>query len=427
MINSLDKNLEYLYSLDGRGIRLGLARIKLFVEYLNNPQAKLKIIHVAGTNGKGSTCAMLFSILQALGFRVGLFTSPHLLKFNERIRINNKFISDKEIIDFIKKNRPFIDKNHTTFFETTTAMALNHFANQKVDYAIMEVGLGGRFDATNIVTPVVSIITSLGKDHEKRLGKTIKEIAGEKAGIAKPGIPCVVAKQRPTIKQHLINIISDKKSTFIYAPDICTITRKTQSVYGQNIDINYNNITLENAILPLLGKHQLINLQTAIGAMDQICDIVANKKALQTGINKILWPGRMQILQKQPLVIYDVGHNAHGIRQVVNSLTNLLPEIQIDVLLGLKGNKKHDMLGDSLKKLNGEIFITEVPDTSSSSPDQVFRSLLKKIDRKKLHIISKPEQILMKYKTELTQNECLLILGSHYIAPTINKYFCVFT
>ncbi|MBU4443533.1 bifunctional folylpolyglutamate synthase/dihydrofolate synthase, partial [bacterium] len=179
--SSIHQDLQYLYALDEKGIKPGLKRVLLFLDRIGNPQKKIRTIHVAGTNGKGSICAIIASILQAAGYKVGLYTSPHLIRFNERIRVDNEKISDKEIVSFLHNHRSLVDEIDTTFFETTTAMAFDHFRRRKVDIAVLETGLGGQFDATNVVTPLLSVITPIGKDHEEFLGNTLAKITREKA------------------------------------------------------------------------------------------------------------------------------------------------------------------------------------------------------------------------------------------------------
>ncbi|MCK4716038.1 MAG: bifunctional folylpolyglutamate synthase/dihydrofolate synthase, partial [Candidatus Marinimicrobia bacterium] len=282
--STIHQDLQYLYALDGKGIKPGLKRVLLFLDRIGNPQKKIRTIHVAGTNGKGSTCAIIASILQAAGYKVGLYTSPHLIRFNERIRVDNEKISDEEIVSFLHNHRPLIDEIDTTFFETTTAIAFDHFRRRKVDIAIIETGLGGRFDATNVVTPLLSVITPIGKDHEEFLGNTLAKITREKAGIIKTGVPCLAARQRPGVKQILKNYARDKSSVFHYAPDLCRVSGVDRQIDGQEVNIKCDGLRLNGVTLPLIGDHQVSNLQTAVSVVRLIPGFRIPPETIQKGV-----------------------------------------------------------------------------------------------------------------------------------------------
>ena len=196
-MSKYQETLQYLFNLQLAGIKLGLDNVSALLKYMDNPQKKWPAVHVAGTNGKGSTAAFLFSILQQAGLRVGLYTSPHLVDFSERIRVNNQRITWEEIVDYTQRIKPQIDKNNNTFFEATSAIAFQFFADQRVDIAVIETGLGGRLDATNLVDPLITVITPIGYDHQQYLGDTIQQIAEEKAGIIKQGVSCVTNNNSP--------------------------------------------------------------------------------------------------------------------------------------------------------------------------------------------------------------------------------------
>jgi len=281
-----------------------LTNIILFAEILGNPHNNFKSIHVAGTNGKGSTSHMLASILQEANYKVGLYTSPHLKDFRERIKINGSEIPEVEVIDFILQNKGFLEENKLSFFEMTVGMAFDYFSKQKVDIAIIEVGLGGRLDSTNIITPVLSVITNIGLDHTQMLGNSLKEIANEKAGIIKPGIPVIIGETQPETMPVFWEVAAKLNAEIIFSEDIPA-----------------TNLTSD-----LKGNYQKHNIQTVTTAIEKLTKngwkISGNdvynglqKVRVNTGLR-----GRWDILQTNPMVICDTAHNKEGLRYVFDQL-----------------------------------------------------------------------------------------------------------
>lgn len=275
----------------------------LLAKHLNNPEKKLKTIHIAGTNGKGSTSSMIASILQEAGYKVGLYTSPHLKDFRERIKINGEMISKNFVIDFIQKNKNFFEQNHLSFFEMTVGLALEYFVEEKVDIAIIEVGLGGRLDSTNIITPLVSVITNIGFDHTQFLGNTLEAISFEKAGIIKQEIPVVIGEYLPETKQVFLNKTKETNSQIFFASDLI----------------------LEDYPCSLLGDYQIHNKKTVIQTIKVIQDTFpVSEEDLQNGLLNVIQNtgllGRWQQLQSNPKVICDTAHNSHGLAIVLNQI-----------------------------------------------------------------------------------------------------------
>lgn len=277
--------------------------IKL-AEYLNNPEKKFKSIHVAGTNGKGSTSSMIASILQEAGYKVGLYTSPHLKDFRERIKINGKEISQDFVIDFIDRNKSFFEENHLSFFEMTVGLAFEYFAKETVDVAVIEVGLGGRLDSTNIINPLVSVITNIGFDHVALLGDTYEAIAFEKAGIIKPNVPVIIGEYTNETKPVFINKAKQTNSEIIFASEIHT-----------------NDI-----ISDLNGNYQIHNKKTAAATIDVLrryfsVSEEAERKGFANVIRNTNLQGRWQILNQKPLVVTDTAHNADGLNAVMKQIS----------------------------------------------------------------------------------------------------------
>ena len=326
--DSIQDLLNYLFSLHRFGIKPGLDRIQFLLSFLENPETLYPCIHVAGTNGKGSVCSILASILQSAGYKTGLYTSPHIRLFNERIRINGECIPNEDIARLASKLMPEIEKEHTTFFEVTTAMAFAWFAEQNVDIAIIETGMGGRLDATNVIeSPLATIITSIDLDHTEYLGSDLLSIASEKAGIMKKGSPIIIGESR-------IELLSFFKSFAIHKQaSSCIIIDKESSVQSvrynkdlsMNVDLSIGNQKYVEVKSERAGLHQIRNIQTALLALHEIselfpCDELSIRKGIEftsliSGIH-----GRIQLLQTNPPIIIDVGHNPACIKRLLETI-----------------------------------------------------------------------------------------------------------
>ncbi|MBT8308684.1 MAG: bifunctional folylpolyglutamate synthase/dihydrofolate synthase [Maribacter sp.] len=279
-----------------------LDNILAFSAHLGNPETRFKSIHVAGTNGKGSSSHMLASILQEAGYKVGLYTSPHLKDFRERIRINGKTIGKKQVVKFIKKNKVFLEENKLSFFEMSVGMAFDYFGQKKVDIAIIEVGLGGRLDSTNIITPEVSLITNIGMDHLDMLGDTLEKIAQEKAGIIKENIPVVISEYQEEIAETFIATAKSKNAKILFAEQV--------------IDRQYKS--------SLQGNYQSKNIKGVVAVLKELKGFKVKKKHIKRGLKKVIKNtgimGRWQILGKSPLVICDTAHNKEGLAYIMAQL-----------------------------------------------------------------------------------------------------------
>lgn len=327
------QTLEFLftqlpvYQRDGKAAyKANLNNTLALDEYFGHPHTKFKTVHVAGTNGKGSVSHMLSSILQEAGLKVGLYTSPHLVDFRERIKMNGKEIPEADVVGFVEQHKEFINELKPSFFEMTVAMAFDYFAKQEVDIAVIEVGMGGRLDSTNIITPLVSIITNIGLDHTQFLGNSLSEIAREKAGIIKNGIPVIIGEYTD-VTYNVFKEVAEENDAFICFSQNRFIVRVIEGESGyQNFTVrNEQSGTTFNVSLDLLGDYQRKNIPAVFGAL-QILVPYFNipKEAITNGLCKVVLntglKGRWQILNKKPRVICDTGHNMEGIEQVVKQL-----------------------------------------------------------------------------------------------------------
>ena len=294
---------------------------------MGNPQDDFKSIHVAGTNGKGSTSHMMASVFQEAGYKVGLYTSPHLKDFRERIKINGELIAEENVVHFIKKHQSFFLQNQLSFFEMTVGMAFDFFKNEKVDIAIIEVGLGGRLDSTNVIKPEIAVITNIGLDHTRFLGETIKEIAHEKAGVIKTKTPVVIGEYTEETKAIFLRKSKETNSPILFAEDISTPKLK----------------------IDLLGDYQLKNSQTAYTALSVLKKMgwKLSKEIIQAGLKKIIkntgLSGRWQILNHTPKVICDTAHNREGLSLVMKQL-NTVSYDQLHIVLGVVDDKNLDTI-----------------------------------------------------------------------------------
>jgi len=298
------------------------------LNHLDNPQHNFKSIHIAGTNGKGSVSHSLASVFQEAGYKTALYTSPHLRDFRERIRINGEMISEDKVVSFIDKNKQKLEELELSFFEMTVAMAFDYFSKEKVDIAIVEVGMGGRLDSTNVIRPELSLITNISLDHVKFLGENEALIAVEKAGIIKPETPVVIGETQERSKEVFIEKAKEQNSPIYFADQIMECRKnETESIEYQDFDIYKNNaLYLKNLQYPLLGNYQKKNLATIICALDIVRDKFNVKdEHILNGLAKVITNtglmGRWQIINKKPLAIADTGHNVAGINEVVKQLS----------------------------------------------------------------------------------------------------------
>ena len=316
-----------MYQRQGKvAFKKDLTNILAFSKELDFPEKKFKTIHVGGTNGKGSTSHMIASILQEAGYKVGLYTSPHLKNFTERIRINGSEVSKGFVAGFIEKNKSFLEKHQLSFFEMTVGMAFDYFATQKVDIAIIEVGLGGRLDSTNVITPEVSVITNIGLDHTQFLGETLPEIAFEKAGIIKENTTVVIGERQKEVESIFVEKAKELNSEIVFASD-----------------------SIQNYKTDLLGDYQQKNLKTAILTIEKLKDFIVDKNQIEKGLLNVVentnLKGRWQVLQESPKVICDTAHNTEGLTLTMKQLKKENYN-NLHIVLGVVSDKKlDDVLG----------------------------------------------------------------------------------
>ena len=333
MFHTYEATLDFLYENLPMFQRVGAAAIKpdlkntlILCEALGNPQLKFKSIHVGGTNGKGSTSHMLASIFQSAGFKTGLYTSPHLKSFTERIRINGNEVSKDYVIDFVNRILPMIHTVKPSFFEITVAMAFDYFASEKVDIAVVEVGLGGRLDSTNVITPELSVITNIGWDHMDLLGDSLEKIAVEKAGIIKPRIPIVISERQPEVENIFMERASSMDSPLYFASDLLNASMQSENGLVTFDVFEKGAPILQNLALPLQGVYQQKNILGVLQAVKvlQIQGWQISRQHVRSGLENVIsqtgLKGRWQVLNRNPMIVCDTGHNLDGMKEVLRQI-----------------------------------------------------------------------------------------------------------
>jgi dihydrofolate synthase/folylpolyglutamate synthase len=373
--------IDYLYDLKIYGMSLGLERIEHLLNSLGSPQESLKIVHVAGTNGKGSVCAMISSILQSVGYKVGLFTSPHLIDFGERIRVNWEPIPNKRLSKLVEKIKPIAESmvtedgfEHPTFFEIACAMALYHFKEENVDYAIMEVGLGGRLDATNIVKPLVSVITSVDLDHTHVLGEKLHDVAREKAGIIKEGVPVVTGVKQKEILELIEKICENKKCPLYALEKHARYTPLESNFDYQSFELRLNDTLNMELKIPLLGEHQLENAQIAVATIERLKEQgvqIPNSSVIE-GLKGTKWPARFQIVKKNPYVVLDAAHNPSGMRVLGRTMVNVFGDTKKILIMGIMRDKDIPGIVYEASRFADQIIVTQPKFERSADPQIIF-------------------------------------------------------
>ncbi len=334
-----DETLSYIHSVKWQGSKPGLNRTRELLKRLGNPEKRLKFVHIAGTNGKGSTAACISSVLRAAGYKTGLYTSPYVLRFNERMQINGTQISDEELCELTEKIRPCADSmtDTPTEFELITALGMEYFAKNSCDIVVLEVGLGGELDSTNVIdTPEVAVITAIGLDHTKELGATVAKIAMAKAGIIKPGGEVVIYGGENG-EEPVFEKVCREKGARLHMTDFSKLKIKSRTLEGFTIDFG----ELRDIFVPLAGTYQPYNAAVAIRALKvlQSKGYAITDDIIRHGLSKVYWPGRFEVLRKSPVFILEGAHNPHGIKAAAESLKTHFEGQKIVFLVGVMADK----------------------------------------------------------------------------------------
>jgi dihydrofolate synthase/folylpolyglutamate synthase len=369
-------SVSYLYNLQKHGIKLGLETMTALIGRLGQPDARYRILHIAGTNGKGSTAAMTAAMLQAAGYRVGLYTSPHLVEFSERIRVDGRMISEADIGRFTEVVQKAAEPDLSpTFFECTTAMALQYFAEAQVDVAVLEVGLGGRFDATNVVTPVACAVTTIALDHQEFLGTTLSSIAYEKAGIIKPLVPVVVGRMADEAREMIEQVAKER------AAPMSRFAREFE-VAGMPERFRFSGRSrqYDDLFCSLPGAHQVDNCGCALSLIEAAGErgLDVREAAVRDGLRAVQWPGRLEVVDRTPLVVLDGAHNpaaAAALAGYVQAFRRSNPESRVVLVLGMMRDKDHLGFAKSFRGLVDQVVLTQAGLSRSATVEDLYVAL----------------------------------------------------
>lgn len=414
LVNSLPDFQKYGQA----ALNYELEKIKKLLEFLDNPHLKIKCVHIAGTNGKGSSSHMIASVLQSANYKTGLYTSPHLKRFTERIRIDGVEISESCIIDFVGKNKSILDELRPSFFEMTTALAFYHFAQQKVDFAVIEVGLGGRLDCTNVITPLVSLITNISYDHMAILGNTLPLIASEKAGIIKPGIPVVISENQEEINEVFIEKCIETKSSLYFATDEYQCLMPSFGCFEI-----YKNEKLFMRLIPeLKSRYQSKNLPGVIKVLDLLrsMGVTMTLEQIEHGLSNTVrntgLKGRWQQVHDQPMVICDTAHNEAGITEALQQAMALAPPC-LFIITGIVVDKEVERILALFPKTAFFLFC------SGSNPRMMSSSDLQE-KATKLGLVggayNNVNQALGEALEMAKEKDLILILGSNFLIAEVD-------
>ena len=423
-----EEAMEYISSVGRFGSNYGLERTYRLLELLGNPQKNLRFIHVAGTNGKGSTTAMISKILRGMGFKIGMYTSPYLEEFEERIQINGVNIPKDKLVELLEHVKCAVNRvieegyEQPTEFEIITVLMLLYFYNERIDYGVIEVGLGGRLDSTNVIIPKVSVITSVSLDHVNILGNTLGEIAGEKAGIIKEGVPVILYPQKKEAEEVILKV-SKSKNSRVYS---------VKKEFGSLINVNYDNITQNVEIkginhnykvdLPLLGEHQILNLNVAINAVEVLCEeenIKCEKEVIEESLKDVKWIGRLETLNRKPLIVIDGAHNIDGIRALKNNIRKYFKYNKMYLLLGILADKQVGEMIEEITPMADKVFAL-TPHNERAEINEDLKNEIKKINSN-VESIDDYKTAIKKAINEADEDDLILVSGSLYMIGDMRK------
>ena len=437
--------LAWIHSLGRFGIKPGLERMNALLEMLDHPQRKVPFVHIAGTNGKGSTAAMLASMLRSSGYRIGLYTSPYLLSFTNRMAVNGSDIQEEELVELVATVKPLVEKiqsdpalGNPTEFEVVTGLALTYFASVGVDLVVLEVGLGGRLDATNVVDPLLSIITNISLEHTAVLGDTIEKIAFEKAGIIKQGKPLLTAAE----DQQALNVFAQRcaklncKMYRVYPPleKIEAIlphrplaVLKEISTGGQYFDYFGFKQQMRDLFIGLRGRYQIINATTALAALELLIaqGFTVDLKDAEKGLAKTVWPGRLELLQSKPLIIMDGAHNPAAMEKLSEAIPDYFHFARLILVIGILADKDVEAMLVKILPLADLIIFTKPTISRAAEPGNVADFAQTRLGLRKEHLVVRDYRAALDRALDLAGSEdAILVTGSLYTVSDIRAYYC---
>ncbi len=421
---------NYKYDL----VSFNLKRMEEILSVVDDPHKGGLYVHITGTKGKGSTAIMIATALQTMGYNTGLFTSPHLVSLEERIKVNNRTISQKMVVELVNELRPYIERKRfedfdlsPTFFETITAIALLYFARKKVDISVMEVGLGGRLDATNIVSPLVSVITTIGYDHTDKLGTTLKSIAGEKAGIIKEGVPVVSSLQEPEALSVISRCCREKQSRLcLIGRDVLIRDVRKQNrggPYGTECTMSTWRREYKDMFIPLIGVHQVENCATALGSLEILADnnhIKIDDESVRNAFSRVRLPARIEVVSREPFIVLDTAHTTASMKVLRESLEENFSFDYLVLLIGLSGDKDIEGIFQEITPAVDELVLTRTGNPREADPGQLA-GIAQQFFHKKPIVIEDIGDALKETMKIAEANSLICVTGSFYLAGKVKE------
>lgn len=436
MTDQYQKTLDYIYSFVDYSLthqenlspeNFDLSRMKTLMEMLGNPQDQYPTIHVAGSKGKGSVCAFLATVLEKQGYKVGLYTSPHMLSFNERIQINRQPIEDDELVDLVCSIRDKIDAvPRLTTFEITTALGFLYFAKHNVDIAVIEVGLGGRLDATNVITPLVSVITQLYLEHTYVLGDTLAKIASEKGGIIKPGVPLVISQQDDEALLVLRQIAADRHAPMHLVGKDVQYKILDTTIHGSSFEVQFDSRVNADELngryqIALLGDYQVENAVTALTAINVLRQMGwhIGLQSIKTGLQNTKWEGRFEIISKEPLIIIDGAHNKEAVSKLLHATVTYFPDREIKLIFGISKDKNIDGMVTAFLPYVREVICTQSVHPRAMDAFELAEHIPS--SQIKCSAYRSVDEALGKVMDGVSDNDLILVTGSIFLAAAVKE------
>jgi dihydrofolate synthase/folylpolyglutamate synthase len=428
---NIDEALDWLYTVRRFGPKRTLEPTKMFLKLFGYPQNHFKSIHIGGTNGKGSTSAFTASILQAAGYKVGLYTSPHLERFSERIKINGLEISDHDVARLLTKSRILFEQMLNNkipmplrFFDIITGVCFKYFEEQQVDFGVIEVGLGGRLDATNVLVPSVSIITNIGYEHVNILGPTLKDIAYEKAEIIKPGIPIITAETNSSILKVFEKKAKEQKTHVIKVYHDTNYQRLWADSHGQIFSLKTRKTNYKNLHIPLFGEHQITNAITAISAIEVLFkynyDIPS--EAIIQGLNDVYWPARLEVFHRDPLVVLDCAKDAEATYVVKETIQKDLNKKRIIAVISISSDKNIEGMIENLAQVVECFIITKHSVTHRATEPEILINEITKYG-KPYEVYLDRNEAFKRALEKAAIDDMVLVIGSVYLAGDARTFY----
>lgn len=428
MITTYNEAIDWIHSRLRLGIKPGLSRMEWMMKRLGHPERNIRALHVAGTNGKGSTVSYIRSILQEAGYIVGTFTSPYIEEFNERISVNGVPITNEEIASLAAKIKPLADELENTElgapteFEIITAMSLYYFGKMNpMDFVVYEVGLGGRFDSTNIIHPLVSVITTIGLDHTAILGDTIEQISFEKAGIIKSGVPVITGVHQEGALKVITEVAKERKaSRYVLGIDFYALNHDSNEK-GETFNYVSERSEIKNLQITMKGSHQVLNASLALKAVEYLqtyFSVHITEENIREGLRKMFWVGRFEKLSEQPLIFVDGAHNPEGVKELVKTARTHLKGKSITTLFSALQDKKLDEMIQGINEISDKIVFTSFDFPRAASAEQ----LKNMFPQNQYVAIENFKEAIDTILLSLKENQVLLITGSLYFISEVRKY-----